>query len=256
VLLFLVTTALIAQVIAPNGVTNAASYASGFLSPGELIAIFGQGLGPAQLVPLQLDQAGRIATALGGVTVAIDGRPAPLLYVSAGQVGAIVPYGIGSVNPRVTVTYRGSTSPALTMAFADAQPAIFTLDSSGNGQAAAINQDGSVNGSLNPASKGAVISLYGTGEGNTNPGGIDGQLSNGTTARPVLPVSVTVGGFPATVLYAAAAPSQVAGLFQVNVRVPSEALSGPAVPVVLKIGNKSSPKSVTIAVCGSGTVGC
>jgi len=239
---------LLAQVIAPSGVTNAASYASGFISPGEIIAIFGHGLGPTELVPLQFDKAGRVATTLAGVTVTIDGRLAPLLYVSAEQVGAIVPYGISSATPRVIVTYRGSPSPAASLTFAEAQPAIFSLDSSGTGQAAAFNQDGSLNGSQNPASKGAVISLYGTGEGHTNPGGTDGQIALAGAPRPVLPVSVTVGGFPATVLYAAAAPTQVAGLFQVNLRVPSEAASGPAVPVVLKIGSKSSPKSVTIAV--------
>jgi uncharacterized protein (TIGR03437 family) len=239
---------LIAQTIAPNGVTNAASYAAGFVSAGEIIAIFGQGLGPQKLATFQLDKAGRIGTSLAGVAVTVDGRPAPLLYVSAGQIGAIVPYGISSPNPRLSVTVNGVTSPSAPLTLADAQPGIFSLDSSGTGQAAAINQDGSLNGVFNPASKGAVISLYGTGEGHTNPGGTDGQINLNATPRPVLSVSATVSGVPATVLYAAAAPGQVAGMIQVNIRVPSEVSSGLAVPVVIQIGAKSSPKGVTIAV--------
>jgi len=240
--------ALLVQTIAPNGVTSAASYAAGFLSPGEIISVFGQNLGPVQLVPFQLDRNQKIPTTLAGVTVTIDGHPAPLLYVSAAQIGAIVPYAISYLTPRVTVTYQGVTSPGRTLTFAEAQPAVFSLDSSGAGQAAAINQDGSLNGPLNPASKGAVLSLYATGEGNTSPGGIDGQIATTVNPRPVLPVSATVGGVPATVLYAAAAPTQVAGLFQVNLRVPSETQSGPAVPVVITVGHRSSPKSATIAV--------
>ena len=244
----LVLALFLAQTIAPNGVTNGASYASGFISPGEIIAIFGQSLGPAKLATLQLDKNGRVATALSGVTVIIDGHPAPLLYVSAAQIGAIVPYGISSSMPRVSVTYNGAASPSASLNFAEAQPAIFSLDSSGSGQAAALNQDGSLNGVLNPSSKGAVVSLYATGEGHTNPGGIDGQINISSNPRPVLPVSATVGGFPAAILYAAAAPTQVAGMFQVNLRVPSEAASGPAVPVSITVGTKTSPKGVTIAV--------
>ena len=235
---------LLAQTISPNGVTNAASYSSGFISPGEMIAIFGQNLGPAKLVTLQLDGAGRVATSLAGVVVSVDGHAAPLLYVSATQVGAIVPYGISSLLPRVSVTYNGVTSPSASLNFAESQPGVFTLDSSGTGQAAALNQDGSLNGILNPCSKGAVLSLYGTGEGHTNPGGLDGVIASQVNPRPVLPVNATVGGWPATVLYAGAAPTQVAGMFQVNLRVPSEAPSGPAVPVMITVGSRSSVKSV------------
>jgi len=239
---------MLVQVVAPNGVTSAASYAAGFISPGEIIAVFGQGLGPAKLAMFQLDKVGRIATSLAGVTVTIDGRLAPLLYVSTGQIGAIVPYSISSASPRLIVTVNGTTSPSASLTLAEAQPGIFSLDSSGTGQAAAINQDGSLNGVLNPSSKGAVISLYGTGEGHTNPGGTDGQINLNSTPRPVLPVSATVGGVPAMVLYAAAAPGQVAGMIQVNLRIASETVSGPAVPVVIKIGTKTSPKGITIAV--------
>jgi len=236
------------QTIAPNGVTNAASYAAGFVSPGEMIAIFGQGLGPAALTTFQLDSAGKIATVLARTTVTVDGHPAPLLYVSATQIGAIVPYSISSSQPRVVVTYNGAASPAASVTAALAAPALFTIDSSGSGQAAALNQDGSLNGQFNPAGKGEVVTVFGTGEGHTNPGGIDGQIATAANPRPVLAVSASVGGVPASVLYAAAAPGQVAGMFQVNLRVPSDAPSGPAVGVTVTVGAKTSPKGVTLAL--------
>ena len=244
----LTATLLMAQVIAPNGVTNAASYTPGFVSPGLIIAIFGQNLGPAKLTTFQLDKAGKLATSLSGVSVTVDGQPAPLLYVSATQIGAIVPYSISSTTPRVQVTVNGSLSPAISLIQAEAQPAIFTLDSSGSGQAAALNQDGSLNGMLNPAIKGQIISVYATGEGHTSPGGTDGLIVKAPTPRPVLPVSASVAGVPAAILYAAAAPVQVSGMLQVNLRVPTEAPSGPAVPVVISVGNRNSIKGVTIAI--------
>src|ERR1017187_4911970 len=76
-----------------NAVTNVASYANGPISPGEMVVIFGTGMGPSNLVGLQLDQQGRVANALSQVRVLFDGNPAPLIYVSAQQVAAMVPYG-------------------------------------------------------------------------------------------------------------------------------------------------------------------
>ncbi|MDQ6676347.1 MAG: hypothetical protein M3Z09_03525, partial [Acidobacteriota bacterium] len=195
-----------------------------------------------------LDATGRIATALAKTTVTVDGHPAPLLYVSATQIGAIVPYSISSSQPRVVVTYNGLASPAASVTAAPAAPALFTIDSSGSGQAAALNQDGSLNGPFNPAGKGEVITVFGTGEGNTNPGGIDGQIATAGNPRPLLAVSAAVGGVPASVLYAAAAPGQVAGMFQVNFRVPSEAPPGLAVTVTVTVGANTSPKGVTVAL--------
>ena len=245
---FVLACVILTQVISPNGVTNAASYAPGFVSPGLIISIFGQQLGPAKLVPLQLDKTGKVSTSLGGVVVKIDGLPAPLLYVYASQIGAIVPYGISSASPRISVIYNGVQSPSVSTTLAQAAPGIFSLDSSGLGQAAAFNQDGSLNGMLNPASKGAIVSLYATGEGHTSPGGTDGLVVQAPGPKPVLAVNATVGGIPAMILYGGAAPTQVSGLFQVNLRVPTEAPSGSAVPVVITLGNKSSAKGVTIAV--------
>ena len=75
-------------------VTNVASYANGSISPGEMVVIFGNGMGPSSVVGFQLDQQGRVATTLSQVQVLFDETPAPLIYVSAKQSSAMAPYGL------------------------------------------------------------------------------------------------------------------------------------------------------------------
>jgi uncharacterized protein (TIGR03437 family) len=91
------------------------------------------------------------------------------------------------------------------------------------------------------------VVLFATGEGQTTPAGIDGQLAISTFPKPVLPVSVTIGGQPATLAYFGAAPDETAGLLQLNVVVPQNIAPGNAA-VVLTVGSASSQAGVTIAV--------
>ena len=90
--------------------------------------------------------------------------------------------------------------------------------------------------------------LYATGEGQTVPDGVDGLLTGTTLRRPALPVSVTIGGQPAEVLYAGSAPGLVSGVLQVNARIPAGVTTGPAIPVVVTVGGASSQAGVTLAV--------
>jgi uncharacterized protein (TIGR03437 family) len=92
-----------------------------------------------------------------------------------------------------------------------------------------------------------VLSLYGTGEGQTSPGGINGRVANGIYPAPLDTVSVTIGGMNATVQYAGAAPEATAGLLQVNVVVPGTLAPG-TYPVVLSIGGQASAAGVTVTV--------
>jgi trimeric autotransporter adhesin len=130
-----------------------------------------------------------------------------------------------------------------------ASPGIFTLNQSGKGPGAVVNQDGSVNGPGHPASSGSVVLILGTGEGQTDPPGRDGRIAtNGELRLPLLPVSVSIGGRSAEVVYAGSLAGQVAGLFHVNARVPAGLAPGDALPVTVHVGNTSSQAGVTVAV--------
>jgi uncharacterized protein (TIGR03437 family) len=233
---------------AVTSIVNAASFQTGPVAPGELVTIFGSNLGPSRPAELQLTASKLVATTLSQTQVLFDGIPAPLLYVSSGQVSAIVPYGLaGHTNTQLVVTNDGKVSAALTIAVTNSAPALFTANSTGKGQGAILNQDGSLNSALNPAAKGSAIVLYATGAGETNPNGVDGLIAGSVLPKPVLPVSATIDGIAATVAYAGAAPGLVAGIMQVNVQIPDGVSSG-VVPVVLKVGASTSPSGVTLSV--------
>jgi trimeric autotransporter adhesin len=233
-----------------SAVMNAASYSyEDSPSPGEIVVIFGSGLGPPQLVLATVGSDGLFDTKLAGTTAFFNGIPAPMIYTSATQVAAIVPYEITEPPPiglepgqvAVQVTYQGqssTTTEEFITLMMPAAPGLFTLDSTGQGQAAAINQDGiTVNTPATPAKVGDVISLYATGEGQTTPAGVDGKPATPPYPTPNSSVSVTIGGVPAQVMYAGGAPGEVAGLMQVNAQIPSASRiqTGNAVPVVLQV---------------------
>ena len=210
-------------------------------------------VGPAVLAGQTLDRDGKVATRLGETRVWFDEIAAPLAYAVSGEVGAVVPYEVSNrKTTEVVVEYQGLRSPPVTLAIVESAPALFTLDASGKGQAAMLNETGCCNSAHNPAARGSVAALYATGEGQTRPAGITGSVSAHERIAdypgPELPLAVTVGGAPAEILYAGGAPHAVAGLLQVNFRVPANAPLGDQVPIVLAIGNNRSPDGVTMAI--------
>ncbi len=230
-----------------GAVVDAASQRADPISPGKIVVIYGAGLGPAQTIQ-NLPVDGQFGASVSGTAVSFNGIPAPILYASATQVAAIVPYAITGTTAQVTVTYQGEESAAVTIPVALSAPGFFTFNQTGSGQAAAVNADGTVNTAANPVKIGGSISLYATGEGQSAPGGVDGRLGSAPT-HPILPVSVTIDGLPALVEYAGNALGQVAGLMQVNVQIPNGVQPGGYVPVVLQVGDASTtPGAVWIAV--------
>ena len=176
--------------------------------------------------------------------------PAPLLYASSGQLAAVAPYGLdGKTGTQVTVRNGSVTSDPVALPVTPAGPSIFSVNLTGTGPAAVLNQDGiTVNSTASPAEKSSVISIYATGDGQTLPGGIDGLvLSGNTLPYPKLPVSVRIDGRPAEILYAGAAPGAVSGLLQVNARIPFDTASG-AVSIEIQVGTAVSQPGMTIAV--------
>jgi uncharacterized protein (TIGR03437 family) len=197
---------------------------------------------------------GVFSTSLGGVRVLFSGIFAPLLYVRSDQIAAIVPYGLaGRTSTFAQVEYLDQRSNTVNRNVVPAAPGIFTADSSGSGPVAAFNQDGSVNTANNPANPGSIVVLYLTGEGQTNPPGVDGKVADNPNQlpKPVQAVSVLIDNQPAEVLYFGAAPTLVAGAAQANVRVPLGASPNPRpgqVSVVVTVGNGSSQSNATIWV--------
>ncbi len=233
---------------AVTSVVNAASFQTGAVSPGEIITIRGTQMGPAAGTNFNINSAGRIDTTLSGVQVLFDNTPAPLLYVSATQINAIVPYEVaGRTSTTLKVSYSGGMSVGTGLQVAASAPGIFTLNQTGAGQGAVLNQDNTINTASNPAARGTILQVFATGEGQTVPAGITGGITGSTLAKPVGPVSVTIGGVSAQVLYAGSAPASVAGLFQVNVMVPNSVQPG-NVPIVITVGSGSSQSGATVAI--------
>lgn len=232
-----------------SAVLNAASQRISGVAPGEILTIFGQNFGPASASAFALGGTGRIATNPGGVQVTFDGIAAPVIYGSATQINAIVPYEVaGLAVTNIAVVWNGTAVAAGSYPVVGSVPGIFTVGSGGLGQGAVLNQDGSVNSAGNPAARGSTVQIFATGEGSVAPTGITGEVTGADIKLPVLPVTVSIGGLAATVSYAGSAPDAVAGLFQVNAMVPAGVVPGPAVPVALTVGGTASQTGVTIAV--------
>jgi uncharacterized protein (TIGR03437 family) len=236
-----------------NAVVDAASNVAGAVSPGEIVTLYGANIGPTSPASLQLSADGRsISKSIGGTRVLFDGVPAAIIYASAAQVNAVSPYALApGATTQVQVEYQGVPSNAISVPVQAAHPGLFTVDASGLGGGAILNQDYSVNGGLNPAARGSVVMIYSTGGGVTNPASVDAAI---TPAPPPLyllktsPVAVTIGGIAATVSYSGAGPSQIAGLTQINAQIPAGLTPGTKVPVIVTIGTWQSQPGVTVAV--------
>jgi uncharacterized protein (TIGR03437 family) len=249
-------TVTVASAVVPRVTTvrNAASYSAGSVAPGEIVYVEGTSIGPATLTTLVVNAQGLVSTTLAETRVLFEGIPAPLIYVWQDRLSCVVPYGLtGRVNVRMQVEYKGQLSSPTELTLTDAAPGLFTLNQAGTGQGAILNQDYSLNGpqssSSRPAAPGSVIIIYATGEGQTLPSGVDGRVNRAASLpRPLLPVTVQIGGQDAVVEYAGAAPDFVSGALQINARIPTTVTPGIAVPIVVRIGTRPSQSGVTLAV--------
>ena len=204
------TPVFVAADTATVSVDNAASLAAGSIAPGEIVTVFGAGFGTnAQLL--------------------FNGKAATLFYTSATQINALAPASLAANSTAaISVVVDGSAIAGAAVPVLPAAPGIFTTGATG--QAAANNQDGSLNSESNPAARGSIVSLYATGQG-SNP-------SN---------VTLTIAGYNAPLLFAGPAPG-FPGLMQINAQIPCGFLPPGIQAVVLSIGSVSSQAGVTMAI--------
>lgn len=222
-----------------TAVTDGAAFSPDSIAPGSLISIFGSGLaaapGAASSTPLPLS--------IGDVSVTINGIPAPVLFVSPKQINVQMPYGIGVGAANLVVRVQGAVSAPVAISLKPAAPSLFT---GVDGQAAALNSDGSANSAKSPAVAGSFISLFFTGQGPVDKDVDDGDAPEaGSVISATSPISATIGGVPAEVLFAGLAPS-FPGVAQINLKVP--VLAAGVYPVVVTVaGVASNAAQVVVA---------
>ncbi len=202
---------------------------NGGVVPGELVTLTGFGIGPEAGASSQLDAHGNIPTELAGVQVLFDGVPAPVLYADSRQINAIAPADLvihGATN--LSVKYNGQQLGPLSIPVTFGNPGVFRLHVGESAQAFAINQDGTVNGPANPAPRGSIVAVWGTGYGLTEPpcsiGGLNQPQAEPLRAGVTALIAARGPVFPA--VYAGSAPGMLCGVVQINFQVPSNAAPG------------------------------
>jgi uncharacterized protein (TIGR03437 family) len=166
-----------------------------------------------------------VPVVLGDTQVTVNGVPAPLFFVSPSQINFVIPIEAPTSGDATLNVSRASTGQILgstLVPMAPASPGLFTLDASGSGQIAAVNQDGSINGQSHPAPWNSIVSFYGTGSGLVPNEPADGVAPTGALSTSATP-QVVIGDqyVPAgNVTYSGLAPGLV-GVWQLNVKIPN-----------------------------------
>ncbi len=228
-----------------NGLVSAGSDNGRPAVAGSLVSIYGSNLAQ-EAVSAPAVSGVPLPTILGGVSVAIDGRPAALSYVSPTQINAQLPPATNIGSARAIVTAAGVSGPEARFSVTEATPAIFVYD---NARAIAQNfEDSQLNGPHAPARPGSAITVYLTGAG-----AVKGSFPAAGAATPsyplapaTLPANATIGGRPASILFLGLAPGMT-GVYQANLLVPQDAPAGDQPLVITVSGTASEPALVSIA---------
>ena len=237
-------------------VVDSASFGNeGTASPGAIVTIFGSALGPTQGTSFQLEN-GKVPTSLAGTQVLVNGDPVPVLYSSYWQVNLVLPYS-SPVGTIVTVQVETPGAPGNQLSESIVEQGI-SFFSVGNGAAAALNQDGSLNSPQNPAKPGSTVMLFGTGGGQTNPPSLAGEITPLTLCPLVDTPQVQIPGVPPaplTVEWAGAAPGLLSGATQVNVTLPDVIPAVPGYPAgtlpLQAVSDNFNSAVVTISVAAN-----
>ena len=215
--------------LANNRIRRLSPAPAGILAPTPLItAVNAASLQPGPVAPgMQLALLGTGITAPDAAAVLFNGISGTILAADTTRLLVRVPPELAGQSARIQVLNNHSLLGEISAAIAIAAPALFANP---GGQLIAINQDGTPNSAANPASRGSIITFFGTGEGVTG-----------------APVSVSIGNYPAEAVYA----GQVAGypgLLQINARIPSGYVPPGNLSVAISIAGASSQPGLAIAV--------
>lgn len=241
-----------APIISANGVVNGASFA-GPITAGSWFTIFGSNLssGNPRIWNSGDFVNGRLPTSLDGVGVTVNGVPAYIYYISPTQINALAPEDLPAGQVTVQVINPAGSSNSITATAQAEAPEFFRFSQGSGNYAAALLPNGSYIAaagllgsgvSSRPAKPGDVIELFAAGLGPTNPPFLDGTIL--TQAYPTqLPVTVTMGGQPATVQFAG---MTVAGQYQVNVVVPQ--LPNGDAAITISVNGAASQHTAMISI--------
>lgn len=239
-------------------VGNAASYDTTAIAGGEIVSLFGNGLGPAAGTQPQVDLHSGYPKQLDTVQVTFNGTPGPLLYVQDGQVNAIAPWSLQTASTvEICVVYNGAATNCLSHPVS-VDAGVFTVDGY---HVAAVNQDGSVNSASNPARVGSIVSIFATGTGPLSPPQADGAIVQPPLPTDTLGVSMywnqpigwNTGLWdrqPVSLVHVGPAPFGVAGLTRIDFVVPDNFATLPFsgwYPMVLQV---QGPGPVPFASAG------
>jgi uncharacterized protein (TIGR03437 family) len=245
--------------IDPGGTVNAASNAK--LQPvaaGSLVSIYGSnfaaGLALASSVPL--------STTLGNTSVTINGIPAPLDFVSPGQINAQVPFELLGINGAVNVVVNNNNVSSVPdpVILNPTAPAVFGANTTPNNYAIAffgVDSDprflkyawppNTLAGATTFLAKpGDILTVYATGLGAVNPPEQSGHDSQDALRQTVANTTVLIGNVNAQVFFAGLNPF-FPGVYQLNIGVP-QVPPGNAVPIQIQIGGVTSPSNIFIGV--------
>lgn len=209
--------------LSSQAIVSASSYLRGDVAPGDLLDVFGLGLGPARGMQAS---AGNLPLSLGGTQATIGGRPVAIRYTSSIVLQVQLPYDVPGGDQDLVVSFNGQQSDPVRLPVTFTHPGLFTKSPMGTGEVAAVNQDGKVNSSTAPAPAGTVVALYATGLGTLSPNLATGQSPpSSPLSTTTQQIAVVIDGVFVPVLFSGAAPG-LQGTYQVNIMIPGDARSG------------------------------
>jgi len=208
-------------------VVNGASLQQTSISPGEMVTLYAPGANASAIVT-PLDAASKDA----GNAVLFDGVPAEIVYSSATQITAIVPFEAGARTSSQIMAQWGS-GPVMqaNLPVAATSPGLFTVDGSGAGQVVAFNEDGTANSSVNPAQRGSGVTLYVTG-----------------ISASAFPITVRIDGQPVPVSLWSIGRQTATGVVPIHFQVPIGVMPGSDVAIYVGAGDQISPADAQIAI--------